>query len=405
MLIFAPTVGRGGVHLVVETLTRAFDQISARENVEFAVLGQKYDEIGMPIHYPVAWPMTQIDPIDKLPAHPYQFPFLKLNYDIFLKHLDRVQDDYDLIFAPSSWWVMYPGQWPVRKPYVTCIPDFAFDFIDAGSLAQHFRESSRLIAQRAATTVFFARFQEKHGQNAYGFKNTAIIPHSMDFVVKDYDPTAEEALRVRTKYGLPERYVLAFHCFGHKNPMTILRAQLYARSTSSAVPPLVIAGIETDRFANDDPDRHAQDVRREIVRIGARKGVDLFIPGQVPDEDVAGLFAGATVAIFASRSEGDISGGMFNAIAAKTPMIYGDLPVFHDRLGTEQKYGLTGQPDNDRQLGIALCQVCDHYADAKQRAEDAYDHLSSYQATDVAQKYIDLFRKLIAAKKHGTEVK
>lgn len=398
ILCFFPTVGRGGVRLVCETLTRKFAELAEQKNIEFTILGQTYDENDVKINYPKSWKLIQLDPMAHLPRHPYQFQFLRDNYKTFLNHLVRVQDQYDLIFTLSPWWIMYADYWPVTKPFVTVIPDFAFDFIEMGTLARHFRQASLLIAQRATATIFPAEFTRQHGINRYKFdKNkTKTIPHSIDFVAKDYYPTIEEADRVRYKYSLPKEYILAFHCFGHKSPETILRAQLKARSTSPNVPPLVIAGIETERYLTNNSDEHAQGIREIIRQIKANIGTDLFILGEVPDEDVAGLFKGASAAIFASKSEGDISGGMLNAIAAKTPLLYADLPVFHSRLGTEQQYGLTFPIENDYRAGLALCDICDHPKEAKTRAQAVYDLLEGYTVIDVANAYLKVFRSAVA---------
>lgn len=394
VLVYTPTVGRGGVKTVVETLCRAFEALSETEDVSFSILGQSFDENGVQIDYPKSWKFEQIDPIQRLPPHPYQFPFLEANYKVFIDHLLRVEDNYDVIFCPSSWWVMYPDYWPITKPFVTVIPDFAFDFIDMGYLQKHFRTASTLIAKRSAAVVFPSKFHRQHALSRYGFNRhkTITIPHSMDFVVKDYYPTQTNADRVRKKYNLSKEYVLAFHCFGHKDVGTILRAQLYGRSHSPNVPPLVIAGIETERYLTNNSDQHAQEVRRIITEIKATLGQDLFILGEVPNEDVAGLFKGATIAMFASKSEGDISGGMLNAIAAMTPLVYGDLPVFRDRLGDDMEYGLTFRIEDWYHAGIRLVEACDKPEEAKARAEKLFDMMDGYTFVDVAKAYIKVLR-------------
>lgn len=393
VLIYAPTVGRGGVHLVVRNLTHALATYADPDEWSFAVLGQRYDEIGLPVEWPEAWPFEQIDPVGKLPAHPDQFAFLMANVEVFVAHLRRAAKDYDVVYCPSVWWTMRSQQWDIGAPFVTTIPDFAFDQgVDMGLLAQHFRVVSLLVAHRAACVVFPTDFQRSHGETYYQMARTRTIYHSADFVADGFSPTPEEALRVRAKYGLPERYVLAFHCAYHKDPITILKAQHRARSRSPHVPPLVMAGIGTEHFLADImPDIPSMQVRQTMWEIKASVGNDLFVLGTIPDEDVAGLHAGATCAVSASRSEGDIAGGTFNAFMARTPMIYSELPVYRERLGADGRYGYPFPVGDHVALSERIIEACERRDDAQQRALEAFGWAQQRTSRDVAKEYLDVF--------------
>lgn len=405
VLVYAPTIGRGGVHLVVKTLMNALATDTDPDEWHFAVLGQRYDEIGLEVEWPKEWPFTQIEPLydgQKLPAHPRQFAFLAQMADVFVDHLVRLVPHHDLVYCPSPWWTM-PAEWPealTKKPFVTTLPDFAFDFIDMGTLAANFRVVSQRIADRADLTIFPSDFQREHGEALYGFgedgKKTKTISHSADFLASESIPSGDEAERVREKYGLPANYVLAFHPAYHKDPVTILRAQKLARSLSPNIPPLVMAGIGTEHFLTQKAvDHHIDDVRKTLKEIGIQPGIDFWALGTIPNEDVAGLHAGATVALIASRSEGDLSGPMFEAMMARTPLIFSDLRVFTDRLGTDETYGLTFPVGEFGTLAAKLIDLCEHADDARERAKAAYAFARKRTVHDVVKDYLKAFKEVL----------
>ena len=397
LLMFVPTSGRGGVSLVIRKVFQGLADYAPKD-WNFEVLGQAYNEILEPVVYPENWKFTQIDPVEKLPPHPHQFRFLWDNVECFYDHLVRVAGDYDLIYCPSVFWCIRSREWDIRTPFVAHIPDIAYDEIPMGQLLeQHFRVATQLVRKRANFTIFLSEYWRKHATGVYGFDEdkTTVIPNSADFVAENYDPSPQEALRVREKYGLPEHYVLAFHPLWHKSPATILWAQRHARSISPLVPPLVMAGIGTEHLLTDAPvDRHITEVRKVLAEIGVQPDVDFFSLGRVPEEDIAGLYAGATVSVNASQMEGDLSGNTFNAFMAHCPHIYSDLPVYTMRIGRE-KYGYSFMTGEYIALAQRLIDVCADRDEARRRAVAAYGYAVSRTVKDVANEYIDVFSRVL----------
>lgn len=398
ILIYAPTVGRGGVHRVVQKLMGGFARHADPEQWSFSVLGQTYDEIGLPVEWPEAWPFEQLDPGSTIPPHPVQFNWLNNHQKTFFAHLQRkvAGGDYDLIYCPSAWWTMRVPKWEMPIPFVTTVPDFAFDFIDMGMLTFNFRHVAKLIADRADFVVFPSNFQRCHGERFYNYHKTRTIHHSADFVADSFDASGDEGLRVRIKYNLPHHYILAFHPMYHKAIDIILQAQKWARQQCRDVPPLVVAGIGTEHLLTaNEVDSHIARIRELMKEIGVNPGVDFFALGRMPDEDIAGLYTGATAAVFASRSEGDISGGMFEAMMASTPLIFSDLPVLTERLGTDRHYGLHFKVDDVQALGSAIVEVCSYPQAARQRALNAFGFTRQRTVADVAGEYLDTFQGVL----------
>jgi UDP-perosamine 4-acetyltransferase len=392
VLIYAPIVGRGGVHRLVDRLTEAWCEYAPPDEWSFTAFGQGYDEIGEPMRWRV--PFEQLPPY-AAPYHPELFSFLTAHQQTFWTYLQQRQADFDLVWLPMPWWTMRVPQPHLSIPIVPTIPDFAFDQHGSTSwLASGFRQETHAFAQYAAMVCFPSEYQRMHGETRYQMQKTRTIYYA-DFLPRPFEPSETEAERVRLKYKLPPYYLLAFHCAHHKDPITILRG--YALAKQGAVRfPLVLAGIETDGFipGKRPPNEHAAEVQQVIEECGYKFGEDLFILGQIPDYDIAGLYAGSCLAITASRSEGGLSATIFEAFNAGTPMIFSDLPVFIERLGDQNEYGLHFKVGDPTDLARAIKQRWDDGL-AKQRAQAAREFIRRRTWQDVANEYLELFREVI----------
>lgn len=394
VLIFAPMVGRGGVHRVVQRLSHGFAAYADPDEWHFTVLGQQYDEYHNPITWPADWPFIQVRPSAMFPAHPRQFQWLYSQRQTFYDHLEEFAPLFDLIYCPSAWWTMRVNHFCLPVPFVTSVPDFAFDFINMGELLNlNFRRVSRLIAEQTDFTVFSSHFQRLHGERNYGFKRTATIPHSADFIADHFNASPAETERVRARYKLPKSYVLAFHPMQHKGVKTVLRAIAWARRLNLDVPPLVLAGLHTDQVLDDEvEDQHIDQVRNMIAGLHLLHGVDFYALGRIPEADIGGLYAGAKCAVAASESEGDLSGTIFEAFMASTPLIYSDLPVFTERLGLGKQYGLCFPVNDYEALAQRIIEVCESPAAAAERAVRALEWTKQRSVRDVVAEYLDVFR-------------
>lgn len=393
VLIFTPIVGRGGVKLCVETMLRGYAQY-APPDWEFTVLGQALDEIGKPIDY--AFPFTQIRPLAVLPQHPHLFNYLLHHADDFMDHLREVvaETQPDLVMCYGAWWVARARRWEIEAPIVTFLPDFAFNQgVDLGILNEHFTFASQILARRASFSVFSAEYHRNHAVDYYRFpiEKTAVINHSADFVAHNLVASKAEGRRVAKQFGLPSRYVLAFHPMGHKDPDTILRGQRYARLHSASVPPLVLAGIHTEELLNPR-NRRAQIL---LESVHAHLDVDVFVTGFVEERDIGGLFANAVCSISASRSEGDLSGATLTSMMTKTPHIWSRLPVYLDRLNDGMGYSF--ELGDFEALGKLIVEVCEFPTAAERKALMAFKWAQQRTIQHVVAEYLSVFERVIDA--------
>lgn len=394
LLFYTPVVGRGGMRLVIQTLLQGMARY-APEGWHIHILGQQFDEDGLPVDYPAELPFTQLEPVDRLPLHPDLFQFLWTHQKSFYQHLERLAPDFDLIFCIPPWWGMQVLDWTIQTPFIAYVPDLAWDFINVGNiLTMHFEDVTRRLKQHAVMTVFSAEFHRQHAVERYALlkEKTRVIQSSADYVVSPgLAPAPEQVERVRAKYRLPDRYLLAFHCMYHKDVITILRAHGVARAWDTTVPPLVLAGINTELLlAQRRADGYIADVKRLIGLLGEDA---VIVAGRIAEDDIAPLFAGADASISASLSEGDLSGNTLTAFMTGCPHIYSDLPVYIARIGYD-RYGYFFPRQNFTALAQCIMDIHLNPGEGKRRASAA--RLWALQRTlkDVIGEYIEMFEQV-----------
>ncbi len=212
VLIYAPIIGRGGVHRMVTRLAEAWVNI---HGWSFTVLSQTVDEAGAPIHWPAGLTVVPIDG-GAPPRHPNLFPWLYQQQQTFYDHWRRMQAD--IAYLPMPWWTTRLPAFKPPMPTVLTLHDFAWDQL--GQRNHEFRAEARTFAQHDLFTCFPSSYQRMWGEQHYGFKRTRTVYHG-HFIPATFLATPHEAARVQAHYGLPERYVLAFHVGNSKkDPLT-----------------------------------------------------------------------------------------------------------------------------------------------------------------------------------------
>ncbi len=278
ILAFFPSIGRGGVTRVVETLLPALMPYA-----DVTVLGQTFNENGQVIRYPKDMPFIQVEPVLKLPPHPYQFPFIINNAQVFIEHAETMQDDFDIIWNISPWFSIGAADFVnFKKPLVINIADFAHDHINMGEmLTNYFRATAPKLAARSDYVIFSSDFQRYWAEDHYGFYRAETIHYCTGFSPLPQGNAVHP--------GLPAEFLLAFHPMGHKDPQTILRAFYYARTKDPATPPLVLAGIGTEGVLDaNSRSAGASSLRRLIESMTStqlRMGKDIIAAGYVAEDE------------------------------------------------------------------------------------------------------------------------
>jgi glycosyltransferase involved in cell wall biosynthesis len=165
----------------------------------------------------------------------------------------------------------------------------------------------------------------------------------------NYTPTpAPSDTDVRTRYSLPERYVLYLGGFDvRKNVAALIDAYHCAAPSIGETHPLVIAG---QLPANDTP--FAPDPRRLAQEHGLDERIVRFI--DFPDDaDKPALYRGATAFIFPSRYEG-FGLPPLEALACGTPVVGSDTSSIPEIVGDG---GLLLSPDDVEGMAQALVKL------------------------------------------------
>jgi glycosyltransferase involved in cell wall biosynthesis len=132
-------------------------------------------------------------------------------------------------------------------------------------------------------------------------------------VGEEFRSAPSEISRVRTLYGLPEQFVLHVGGINERKNIGVLVAAL---ELLGGTIPLIMAGP----------------IPYEPLTYWGLDVPWIKHLGYIPDSDIPGLFASATVKVFPSKLEG-YGLPIVEAMAAGTPVIAADTPVFREVAG------------------------------------------------------------------------
>jgi sugar O-acyltransferase (sialic acid O-acetyltransferase NeuD family) len=389
VVLYAPVIGRGGVHRLIDLLWSRLIERANPAQFTFKALSNTVDEAGLPI----LW-KSDFEHISHQtpPSHPRLFDWLLQNQNQFFERLQALKPG--LVWLPHPWWTMYNNWSRIDAPVVATLHDFAFDYLpDMKIVEASYRQEALAFARVNAMTVFTSECQRNYGIAHFGFSEVkTCVVHWAPFLPLIWNPSQAEAERVRRKYNLPERYVLAFHCYGHKDPITVLKGQTEARSISPNVPPLVIGGLQTGQYRPGTRPQNDHE-RRVQMHISShyRLGRDLFIVGEIPDDDIAGLYAGSSAVVTASTSESGVGATVYEAAAAGKPLIYSGIDVHNERIG---EAGLRFAPGDASMLGMTLASLFDSAEHCQILVKSSAQWLQR-SWDDVADDYLVLFQEAL----------
>lgn len=381
---------------MVERLTH---ELALSPAYQFTALGFETDEYGEVIDWGVPLiPLLGGPP----PRHPHLFPWLIEHQDDFYNQWLAFQPD--LTYLPQPWWTTRIEGFTPPSPLVATIHDFAWEQLRLGD--NGFSAETDTLLRCADTVVFLSAHQQAWAQSQHTVTpgTTRIIPNG-HLVRSGWEASIHALQHTRTYYPIPSSYFLAFHIGApSKDPETILRGYINARRVSNLIPPLVIAGLDTDVLIPGKISPHhpaypwVQKITRLIEFSGLRLGKDLFILGAVEDDMIEGLYAGAAAVISASLSEGEISGTMYEAMLSKVPLIYTDLPSSHERMRSGEAvppYGYPFKTGDINGLVAHLLSVVHHRAAAQVRAESAYGFARQQTWAQAAYQYLLSFHQAL----------
>lgn len=233
------------------------------------------------------------------------------------------------------------------------------------------RKLERLVARSAAVIAISRRTKADLAEllGVDGSLVRVIYPgRSQDFEPMPPSRPAE----VAKHHGIDGRYILYVGSLGpHKNVSTLLRAYQRARREGGLAAKLVVVG--SPRWGQETlAVREALPVRDDIV-----------LAGEVPQDDLPALYAGADCFVFPSRYEG-FGLPVLEAMACGTPVILSDRGALPEVAG---EAGCYVDPDDEEALAGAICRIA---GDAETRAHMASAGLEQAGRFSWAQSATDL---------------
>ena len=161
-----------------------------------------------------------------------------------------------------------------------------------------------------------------------------VVPEAPDPIFREA-PSADVARRARerARIGAHDRYFLYVGGISpHKDVETLVEAYARASAAVTDAPLLVVAGaLEVEEAYVSSAD----EVRRRIAANGV--GDRVLLPGFVPDDELAALYAGSLAVAIPSLAEG-FGLPAVEAAAAGTAVVLSDLPAHRETLGDGALY-------------------------------------------------------------------
>jgi glycosyltransferase involved in cell wall biosynthesis len=214
-------------------------------------------------------------------------------------------------------------------------------------------------------------------------ESVSVVPEAPDPVFSPRRPQDVEL--ARASIGAPERYLLfAGGISPHKNVTGLVDAYAASVARSPDPPALVIVGaLEDETFASA-----AGDVRERIAR--NRLNGRVLLPGFVPDETLAALYAGALAFVSPSLGEG-FGLPAVEAAACGAPLVLSDLPAHRESVGDAALYV---PPGDVAALEDALVRVAGDGELLRSLAERARERVASRTWDAAAAALAELLREV-----------
>lgn len=301
----------------------------------------------------------------------------KFFYAPLMRSIDR---HCDLLYTPTS--VSFP--FGTTVPEVLSMHDIQHEhfpeFFDSKELEQRIVTCGLSTGNASVIQASSTFIKEDLLEHYPGLKadRIAIIPEGVDI---DFFATARHPEETRKKYGLPERFLFyPAQLWHHKDHLTLLKALLLYRERHGEDVPLVLTGTKqtSGEIVTDFIEEHDMSTVRYL--------------GRVPFEDLIDLYHLACLLISASLHESSCL-PVLEAIAAGTPVLVSDIDPNVEMGRTLQMNTFrTGDPDS---LCETLHRCLGNEALLDGQADHNSAHIGRYSWNTIAEKYIDLFEKII----------
>jgi glycosyltransferase involved in cell wall biosynthesis len=204
----------------------------------------------------------------------------------------------------------------------------------------------RAHCERAAAVVAMSSWGRQDLISSYGLDPAKVWVVPGASVLSAYPaPTAEELEAMRSRFGLPERFLLyPAQPWPHKNHERLLEALALVSDRTGTPVPLVCSGAPAGAFER---------VRERAVELRISEAISF--PGFVSPKELRGLYELATALVFPSRFEG-WGLPVCEAFSAGLPVAASSATGLPDLIGDA---GLIFDPESPEQIAEAVQRLWD----------------------------------------------
>ena len=284
----------------------------------------------------------------------------------------------DLFYSPVTAFPLTGG-----VKIVSTVHDLSWHYVPSSySALERFRQR-RWTALAATHAHAIVVVSDSTGRDLSGLfpstspKVSTISPGVDEGFFRTVGPREEQ--RVRDRYGLPGRYLLALAAFHpRKNLPQLVEAFDRFRSSSPERIQLLLAG------------RGGKDSARLLARIARSPfSRDILLAGYVPREDLPALYSGADLFALVSRYEG-FGIPALEAMACGTPVMVSDLPVFREVCADA---AVRVDPENPEAMSEAIAASLQDTPERSRRLEEGIRRAQAYRWEASAGRLRELFRR------------
>lgn len=354
------------------------------------------------------WPLTDSAgqrlslPFEHLPPHltmqriPHNLPPGK-----GLAWLAKQSNEFDLIYCPSSTFILSPDQeTPLAAPVIITLHDLAHEFTEAwGPMTSVIKLEMRYWAHFAQAIIFSSDYIRNEAIRLYH------IPPEKTYriylappLVEASTPNPTQVTALRSRYRLPPQFALSpGTAMVHKNPLAVIEAFGWLKQQGYGLPLVLIGPLVENLIPGawtPATSPYHQMVQRRIQELGLEIGRDLFILGHIPDAELPVFYAASSLVVTATQSEAGLSGPVFEAMWYQRPVICSAIPQFTERLGTDEHLVYMFNPRDPYELAQAIRRWAEDPAGAERRVAKAYAWVSQRSWDDAALEYLEIFQSV-----------
>jgi glycosyltransferase involved in cell wall biosynthesis len=285
----------------------------------------------------------------------------------------------DLLHSP-----VYAGPLIGRTPQVVTLHDlsfYLFPHLFPPARRAYLQRITRETTRRAAAIIAVSASTARDAVEILKVPpdRVRVIPNGVNPDLKP--PTEEMVASLRTRLGLPERYILYLGTLEPRKNLPVL-IQAYAQARRSGVEHgLVLAG---GRGWYDEP------IDAALHEAGVADHV--LLPGYIPAEDLSALYGGADLFVYPSLYEG-FGLPPLEAMACGTPVLTSNVSAVPEIVGHA---GVTVNPREPEQMAAELVALLADDERRKLLAAAGLERAALYSWENTARRTASLYGEVAA---------